>query len=54
MTAAGDAGALPNAKGLDAAVADVGVAAAKLKPLGCVGWLKGLGLTAAELAPDAA
>ena len=54
LTAAGDAGALPNAKGLDAAVADVGVAAEKLKPLGCVGWLKGLGLTAAELAPDAA
>lgn len=50
LVAAGDAGWLPNAKGLDVAVAVVGVGAAKLNP---AGWLNGLGLTAAELAPDA-
>lgn len=49
VVVAGEAGWLPNAKGLEVAVAVVGVGAAKLNPLG---WLKGFGLTAAELVPD--
>jgi hypothetical protein len=53
VVAAGEAGWLPNANGLEAAVAVVGVGAAKLNPPGCVGWLKGFGLTAVELDPDA-
>lgn len=46
---AGEAGWLPKAKGFEGVVAVVGVAAPKLNPFGCAGWVNGFGLGAAEL-----